>query len=102
MDLTPGQRKAIFAGIVLALAALGAFLLIPGLLLGNGRPAAASQTLHGTAPATVAPTPAGLGASTPPAGTGVDIYQWLPFSQTGLAAAAQVAEQFAADYSSYT
>jgi hypothetical protein len=102
MDLTPGQRKAVFAGVVLALAALGAFLLIPGLLLGNGRPAAATQPLRSTAPATAAPTPAGLNVTTPPAGAGVDIYQWLPFSQAGLTAATQVVEQFAADYSAYT
>jgi hypothetical protein len=106
MELTPGQRKAVFAGIVLVLAGLGAFLLIPGSLLGSkgaqGRPAAASQPLPSTPP--TSPPPAGLGATTPPAatGTGVDIYQWLPFSQAGLAAAAQVVRQFAADYASYT
>ena len=105
MDLTPGQRKAVFAGVVLALAALGAFLLVPALRHkgGNqGRPAAASQPLHSTPPA---PTPpAGLGAPTPAAaGTGgVDIYKWLPFSPAGLTAAANVVEQFAADYSTYT
>ena len=102
MDLTPGQRKAVFAGVVLALAALGAFLLIPGLLLGNSRPAAASQPVRSTAPATAAPTPAGLSGTTPPAGAGLDIYQLLPFSQAGLTAATQVVEQFAADYSAYT
>ena len=91
MDLTPGQRKAVFAGVVLALAALGAFLLVPALRPkgGNqGRPAAASQPLHST------PAAAGTG--------GVDIYKWLPFSPAGLTAAANVVEQFAADYSTYT
>jgi len=107
MDLTPGQRKAVFAGVVLALAALGAFLLVPALTSkgrNQGRPAAASQPLHGT-PAAPAPTPpAGLGAATPPTtGTGgVDIYKWLPFSPAGLTAAARVVEQFATDYSTYT
>jgi hypothetical protein len=103
MDLTPGQRKAVFAGVVLALAALGAFLFVPALTSkgrNQGRPAAASQPLHSTPPAPT--TPAGLGA-TPPAETGgVDIYKWLPFSPAGLAAAADVVEQFAADYSTYT
>ena len=105
MDLTPGQRKAVFAGVVLALAALGAFLLVPALTSkdkNQGRPAAASQPLHSTPPA---PTPpAGLGGPTPAAaGTGgVDIYKWLPFSPAGLTAAANVVEQFAADYSTYT
>jgi hypothetical protein len=40
--------------------------------------------------------------STAPAGTGVNIYQWLPFSQAGLTAAANVVRQFAADYSTYS
>ena len=100
MDLTPGQRKAVFAGVVLVLAALGAFLLIPGSQGSKG--AAASRPLHSPPP--TSPPPAGLGATAPPtaAGTGVDIYQWLPFSQAGLAAAAQVVREFAADYASYT
>ena len=105
MDLSPGQRKAVFAGVVLALAALGAFLFVPALTSkgrNQGRPAAASQPLHSTPPAPT--TPAGLGAATPPtAGTGsADIYKWLPFSPAGLAAAANVVEQFATDYSTYT
>src|SRR5215467_11140988 len=70
MDLTPGQRKAVFAGVVLALAALGAFLLVPALRPkgGNqGKPAAASQPLHSASPAPPPATPGGLGATTPPA-----------------------------------
>jgi hypothetical protein len=105
MDLTPGQRKAVFAGVVLALAALGAFLLVPALRSkGNqGRPAAATQPLHSAPPAPAPTTPGGLGAATPPAsGAGADIYKWLPFSQAGLTAAASVVKQFATDYSTYT
>jgi hypothetical protein len=106
MDLTPGQRKAVFAGVVLALAALGAFLLVPALTSKGrkqGRPAAASQPLHSTPAASPPTAPARLGAATPPAaGTGVNIYKWLPFSPAGLAAAARVVEQFATDYSTYT
>jgi hypothetical protein len=104
MDLTPGQRKAVFAGIVLALAALGAFLLVPALRSkggDQGRPAAASQSLH-NAPPTPSATPGGLGAPTPSTGTGADIYNWLPFSQSGLTAAATVVRQFAADYATYS
>jgi hypothetical protein len=105
MDLTPGQRKAAFAGIVLALAALAAFLFLPGALLSHGRargrPAAATRPLR-SAPPTPLATPAGLGGATPPAGTGVDIYQWLPFSEAGLTAAADVVQQFVTDYSTYS
>lgn len=104
MDLTPGQRKAVFAAVALALAGLGAFLLISPLNSSGtpSRPAAATQPLHSAPPTSPPATPAGLGAGTPPAGTGVNIYQWLPFTQAGLAAAANVVRQFAADYASYT
>ena len=105
MDLTPGQRKAVFAGIVLALAALGAFLLVPALRSkggDQGRPAAAAQSLHHATP-TPSATPGGLGAApTPSTGTGADIYKWLPFSKSGLTAAATVVRQFAADYATYS
>jgi len=102
MDLSPSQRKAVFAGIVVALAALGAFLILPGSLWSHtrARPAAATQPLN-SAPPTPPPSPAGLGSTTP-AGNGADIYQWLPFSQAGLTAAANVVRQFAADYSTYS
>jgi hypothetical protein len=107
MDLSPGQRKAVFAGIVIAFAALGAFLFLPGSLLSHGRaggkPAAATQPLQSTPP--TQPTPAGLGGATPPSGTGgtgANIYQWLPFSHAGLTAAAGVVRQFAVDYSTYS
>jgi hypothetical protein len=105
MDLTPGQRRAIFAGVVLALAALGAFLIIPSMLskgAARGRPAAATQPLHSSAPTVPPPSPGAVGSTPAPAGTGVNIYQWLPFSQAGLTAAANVVRQFATDYSTYT
>lgn len=109
MDLTPGQRKAVFAGIVLALAALGAFLILPSVLHkggdkggDKGRPAAAAQPLPSASPTPPPATPGGLGATPPASGTGANIYQWLPFSQRGLTAAATVVRQFAADYSTYS
>src|SRR5260370_33616692 len=108
MDLTPGQRKAVFAGIVLALAALGAFLLVPALRSkggDQGRPAAAAQPLHSASPAPPRATPAGLGATTPPAaGPGVNLYTGLPFSPAGLTAAAGALDQVGAEYAraSYT
>jgi hypothetical protein len=105
MDLTPGQRRAVFAGVVLALAALGAFLIVPALRSNHGaqgRPAAATQPLRSTPPAPAPATPGGLGGTPPSAGTGANIYQWLPFSQAGLTAAASVVRQFAADYSTYS
>jgi hypothetical protein len=107
MDLTPGQRKAVFAVIVLALAALGAFLLIPGLRGSNVPPrsrdrAAAAATPLPSASPTAPASPAGGLGSAPVPGSTVNIYAWLPFTQAGLTAAADVVRQFAADYATYT
>jgi hypothetical protein len=110
MDLTPAQRKLIFAVVVLVLAALGAFLIIPGALLhrggntGRGRAVGLTEPLSGRSPTPVQPSqPAsgGLG-STPPPSSGPNIYRWLPFTQAGLAAAADVVRKFAAAYASYS
>jgi hypothetical protein len=100
MELTQGQRRLAFVLTVLVLAGLGAFLLRPG-TRAHG-PAAAMS------PAKAAPsTPSGAVAATSPspvpAPTGsVDIYRWLPFSQSDLAAAAGVTEKFGADYGTFS
>lgn len=111
MDLTSAQRKLVFAGVVLVLAALGAFLIIPATLgrsssTGHGRAVGLSTPLSGTSPSPgpasqPATAPGGLG-SPPPPGTGPDIYAWLPFSHAGLAAAVDLVHKFAAAYASYT
>ena len=110
MELSSAQRKLVFAGVVLVLAALGAFLIIPNTLdrstTGHGRAVGLTAPLSTTSPT---PAPAGqpttaqggLGATSAP-GTGPDIYAWLPFSQAGLAAAADLVHKFAAAYASYT
>ena len=111
MDLNPAQRKLVFGVVVLVLAALGAFL-ISGTLLhrgggtGRGRAVGLAAPLSGTSPSPglgsqPSPPTGGLGA-TPAPGTGPDIYRWLPFSQAGLTAAADVVGRFAAAYASYT
>jgi hypothetical protein len=107
MDLTPLQRKAAFVVIVLALAGLGVFLLVPGSPAARGQPRgshrpAATLPPPATAPA-VGTSPA---ATNPPAAGGtpgapVNIYRWLPFSQAGLAAAAAVVRSFTTDYATY-
>ena len=109
MELTPGQRKALFAVVVLALTGLGAFLFLPGSPLGGkrdqGQPAASSQQVHHPA-GNPQPTGGGLGAAPPPSPSsdtaGLNIYQWLPFSKAGLAAAANVATTFTTDYANYS
>jgi hypothetical protein len=110
MDLTSAQRKLVFAGVVVVLAALGAFLIIPSTLdrhtsTGHGRAVGLTAPLPSTspsqAPASQQAAPGGLGSSPAP-GTGPDIYAWLPFSQAGLTAAADLVQKFAAAYASYT
>jgi hypothetical protein len=112
MDLTSAQRKLVFAGVVLVLAALGAFLIIPNTLdrasTGHGRAVGLTAPLPTPTPAAAAarasqPAVAsgGLG-STPAPGTSPDIYSWLPFSQAGLTAAADLVHRFASAYASYT
>jgi hypothetical protein len=102
MDLTPLQRKAAFAVIVLALAGLGIFLLVPGSPAARSRPRgghrpAATSPAPATAPAPDTPAAAAAAPGSPP----VNIYRWLPFSQAGLAAAAAVVGSFSADYATY-
>ena len=110
MDLNPAQRKLVFAAVVLVLAGLGAFLIIKGPLgkHGNadrGRAVGLTQPLStpSSTPGLGSPEPTtgGLG-STPPEGTAVNIYQWLPFTQAGLRAAADVVRRFATAYASYS
>jgi hypothetical protein len=110
MDLNPAQRKLVFAAVVLVLAGLGAFLIIQGPLGkhgngGHGRAVGLTQPLStpSSAPGLGSPEPTTRGfGSTPPADTGVNIYQWLPFTQAGLRAAADVVRRFATAYASYS
>jgi hypothetical protein len=110
MDLNPAQRRLVFAAVVLVLAGLGAFLIIQGPLgkhgnADHGRAVGLTQPLStpSSAPGLGSPEPTtgGLGSTLPP-GTGVNIYQWLPFTQAGLHAAADVVRRFATAYASYS
>jgi hypothetical protein len=111
MDLSPGQQKAVFVLVVVVLAALGYWLILPKISHSHGAAQAAtspapsatapasappqgSQVTQGTTPATVTPAPAASGT--------VNIYSWLPFTRQGLAAAAAVTVKFAADYNTYS
>src|SRR6266567_3974699 len=73
MELSPFQRFAAFTVVVLVLAGLGAYLFLPqSRAAGSGRQ----------------PSP--------------DIYQWLPFTQAGLASAANTTTSFAARYGTFS
>jgi hypothetical protein len=101
MDLSPGQQKAAFVLIVIVLAALGYYLVVPALTRSHdhsraaGTPApavsASSQPAAASAPPTVVSAPQ----------QGVNIYAWLPFTQQDLADAASVATRFGVDYDTY-
>ena len=108
MDLSPGQRNAVFALIVVVLAVLGYFLVAPALTRSHS-PAQAATSPSATSPSVTPPAatstpPASVPAITAPAAAagGVNIYSWLPFTAQDLATAASVAVQFSIDYNTYT
>ena len=102
MDLSPGQQKAVFALVVVVLAALGYWLIVPRVSHSNAQtqpsptpsPSASVPSPPASVPTAVTVTPA-------PAG-GVDLYSWLPFTRQDLAAAAAVTEKFLVDYNTYS
>jgi len=102
VDLSPGQQKAVFALVVVVLAALGYWLIVPRVSHSSGQ-AQPSPTPSPTesVPSPPASVPTAVTVTPAPAG-GVDIYSWLPFTQQGLAAAAAVTEKFLVDYNTYS
>jgi hypothetical protein len=96
MDLSSGQQRLLFVVIVLALAGLGVYLLGSR----HGTTAAPPAKPSASAPP-VTSAPAATPATTN-GGGGVDIYQWLPFTQQDLTKAAQATVAFAADYENWT
>ncbi len=107
MDLSPGQQKAVFALVVVVLAALGYWLILPKVSHSHGQAsptpsaaAPASAPSQGTQATQQAPPPT---VTTSPAATGgVDIYSLLPFTQQGLAAAGAVTAKFLVAYNTYS
>jgi 3-oxoacyl-ACP reductase-like protein len=105
VELSPRQRIAVFIGVVIALAALGYYLVVPAVTHSHGSANAAATTPASTpsaaAPATTTQAAPTVQASAAAAG-GPDIYAWLPFTQQNLAAAASVAVRFGVDYNTFT
>jgi hypothetical protein len=109
MEMSPRHRKALFALIVLVLAGLGVYLVLPGTRGGTSSRSAAEAASHHTAPRHPAQTAAGSPAAAPggspapsPSATAPDIYQWLPFTQAELGSAAAVVMQFSRDYGTWS
>jgi hypothetical protein len=95
MDISPLARRLIFGLIVCALAGLGLYLIGP-----TGLGAGSSAHSHGS-PAKPAVQPSSRTASALAPGQ-PDIYQWLPFTSAGLAAAASIVVKFGDAYGSYS
>src|SRR5260370_8988532 len=93
MELTSGQRKALFALVVAALTALGIYMFVPG---ARGAGSHGSPPAPARSPSAPAASSAGASAAPPasnpaPAATTPSppaIYQWLPFSPAKLASPA--------------
>jgi hypothetical protein len=104
MELTAGQRKAVFALIVVVLVGLGVYVLVPGAR--GGTPSGASPSpapRHGaSAGPPPAATPAADSSPARSATSAPDIYQWLPFTQSQLGAAAAVVTKFAGAYGTWS
>ncbi|HEY5397261.1 MAG TPA: hypothetical protein VIL16_17890 [Trebonia sp.] len=114
MELSPGRQRLLFVVVVIALVGLGIFV-IHGRNHQNAATPAATPTPTQSGPAasaaatgtpTAAPSAAAsLAAASPSASSGAaNIYQWLPFTQSDLGAAAKTTLAFANVYAntSYT
>ena len=109
MELSPGRQRLLFVVVVIALVALGIFV-IRGRSDGNSAAPPANPTPPASAPATSgAATGSPAATSSPPAsstatGGATNIYQWLPFTESDLSTAAKTTVAFANVYAntSYT
>jgi hypothetical protein len=104
VDLTPGQQRAVFVLVVVVLAAVGYWLILPKVTHAKGHPQAAASPAASATESASAQAPASAPAvTTSPAAAGnVNIYSWLPFTQQGLADAASVTVKFCTDYNTYS
>ena len=107
MDLSPGQQKAVFVLVVVVLAALGYWLILPKVSHSGGHAqAATTPTSRSPSSAAASAQPSGTPTSTatasPTAAGNVNIYSWLPFTQQDLADAAAVTVRVGVDYNTFT
>jgi hypothetical protein len=100
MEFSPGQRRFTFGLIVLVLVGLAAYLIGPARGAPRSAPAARPRQSGPTAAASsqAEPVPSPSGAAI----SGAAIYQWLPFTEAGLTAAASVARKFGTAYATFS
>jgi len=94
MDASPAARRVAFAVIVCALGALGAYVLGP-LAHRGGTPDHKPQAVSSAR--TRAPAQSAAHSTGP-----ASIYEWLPFTQAGLTAAAKTVVRFGDAYGTYS
>jgi nucleoid-associated protein YgaU len=95
MDLSPAARRLIFGLLVCVLVGLGVYLIGPA-----AHGAGSTARHHGPAGPKAVTT--ATGPATLPAPGQPGIYQWLPFTQAGLGAAASVVVKFGDAYGSFS
>ena len=113
---SPFWRRVVFGAIVCVLVGLGVYLVGPTAHGSgeSGRTAGARPPARSASPAvpgSVSPGPGSVSAGSGSAGSGSagsrsagqpDIYQWLPFTPAGLAAAASLVTRFGNAYGTYS
>jgi hypothetical protein len=102
VELSPRQRSAVFALIVVALAALGYYLVVPAVTHSHPGAATSPAATPTATPAATSAIPAPTVTASAADADGVNIYAWLPFTQQNLAIAASVAVRFSVDYDTFT
>jgi hypothetical protein len=101
MDLTSRQRQLVFALTVLVLGGLGFFLLRSGTSGQHPAKPPASPVAAASTPPAPAPIPTQTGSSSTTSSQ-VNIYRWLPFTESQLAQASSVVTEFSAYYGTYS
>jgi hypothetical protein len=100
MNLTDRQRKLVFAGLVVVLAAVGIYLTLAKPDKGGSGGGEANPAPTATAgPTGPASPPPGIAGSV--SAGNFDVYRLLPFSQQEFATAAALAQRFTAAYGTY-
>jgi hypothetical protein len=100
VELSPRQRSAVFVVVVIALAALGYYLVVPAVTHAHGHTAASPAASASAVASESVPAPTVTAAAAD--ANGVNIYAWLPFTAQDLAAASAVAVRFSIDYNTFT
>jgi len=91
MQLSAAGRIVTFALAVLVLAGLGVYLFLPQPSAATAKPRPSARRSHRPTPSPSSPGPAQD-----------NIYQWVPFTQSGLTSAAALTTKFASDYGTYS